>query len=68
MREERLRPQYLMNELKAIRNELRRVFMLVENRVVGVEVPSREDVNAIKKFEKERKTGKLKLIPLSKLK
>lgn len=68
MREEKLKPRYLMNELKAIRNELRRVSMLVESRVVGIENPTREDISDIRKFERERKIGKLKLIPLSKLK
>ncbi len=68
MREERLKPQYLMSELKAIKDELRRVSMLVENRVIGTEMPSREDVNAIREFEREKKIGKLKLIPLGKLK
>ncbi|MBI2547166.1 MAG: hypothetical protein HYW23_01830 [Candidatus Aenigmarchaeota archaeon] len=68
MREEKLKPNYLMNELKSIRNELRRVSMLVENRVVGTESPSREEANAIKEFEKVRKERKLELIPLSKLK
>lgn len=68
MRHEKLKPSYLMNELKEIRNELRKVSMLVENRVVGVENPTTEEINAIKEFERERKEGKLKLIPLNKLK
>ena len=67
-REEKLKPSYLMNELKSIRNELRKVSMLVESRVVGIETPNREDTIAIKEFERKRMAGKLKLIPLSKLK
>lgn len=68
MRHEKPRPSYLMDELKAIKSELRKVSMLVESRVVGMEVPSRGDVTAIKEFERDRKEGKLKLIPLNKLK
>ncbi|MBI2084858.1 MAG: hypothetical protein HYT70_04605 [Candidatus Aenigmarchaeota archaeon] len=68
MRHEKLKPRYLMDELKEIRNELRKVSMLVESRVVGVEAPTREDIVAIRGFENKRREGKLKLVPLSKLK
>ncbi len=64
---EKLKPSYL-TELKAIRNELRKVSMLVENRVVGLEAPTMEDISAINEFEKRRKSGKLKLVPFQKLK
>ncbi len=68
MRSEKLKPNFLMNELKAIKSELRKVSMLVESRVVGVEAPTREDLTAIKEFERERREGKLKLTSLNKLK
>ena len=50
MRDEKLKPSYLINELKSIKNELRKVSMLVESRVIGLETPTREDADAIKEF------------------
>ena len=68
MRYERLKPHYLLNELKAIKNELRKVSMIVESRVVGMVPPTKEEIRAIKEFEKEIKEGKIKTIPLNKMK
>ena len=40
---------------------------LVEERLVGYEEPTKEDVKAIKEYEAAKKTGKLTLVPLSEL-
>ena len=40
---------------------------LVEERLIGLEEPTPEDVAAIKKYETAKKTGKLTLVPLGDL-
>jgi hypothetical protein len=67
MRTERLRVRTLLNELEAIKSEIKKVSMMIESRLVGLEKPTLEEVKAIKEFEKRKKKGKLKLIPLSKI-
>jgi hypothetical protein len=67
MRTERLRVRTLLNELEAIKSEIKKVSMMIESRLVGLERPTLEEVKAIKEFEKRKKKGKLKLIPLSKI-
>jgi hypothetical protein len=56
-----------LNELAAIRSEIKKVSMMIESRLVGLERPTVEEVKIIKEFEKQKKKGKLKLIPLSKI-
>ena len=68
MRNERLKFNTLLNELAAIRTELEKISLLIESRLIGIEKPTIEEIRAIKEFERKRKEGKLKLIPLSKLK
>jgi hypothetical protein len=41
--------------------------MIVESRLLGQEIPTREEIESIKKFEKKRKEEKIKLIPLSEI-
>jgi hypothetical protein len=60
MRTERLRPRTLLNELSAIKSEIKKVSMIIESRLVGLERPTLEEVKAIKEFEKQKKKGKLK--------
>ena len=40
---------------------------LVEERLIGYEEPTKEDVGAIKEYEAAKKNGKLTLVPLSDL-
>ncbi len=40
---------------------------LVEERLIGFEDPTREDVEAIREYEAAKKNGKLTLVPLSDL-
>jgi hypothetical protein len=59
-------------ELKEIKSLLQKINRkvdglndLVEERLIGYEEPTKEDVEAIKEYESAKKTGKLTLIPLS---
>jgi hypothetical protein len=40
---------------------------LVEERLIGYEEPTKEDIEAIKEYEATKKNGKLTLMPLSDL-
>ena len=40
---------------------------LVEERLIGCEEPTKEDVEAINEYETSKKNGKLRLVPLSEL-
>jgi|YelNatPaOPRAMG01_1025707.scaffolds.fasta_scaffold30410_2 hypothetical protein len=68
MKIEKIKPNTLLNELAAIKSEIKKVSMIVESRLIGLEKPTKEEIKAIKKFEIEKKKGKLKLIPLEKIK
>jgi len=61
-------------ELKEIRRLLQKLNRkvdglndLVEERLIGYEEPTKEDVQAIKEYEAAKKNGKLTLVPLSEL-
>jgi hypothetical protein len=61
-------------ELKEIRSLLLKLNQkvdglneLVEERLIGYEEPTKEDVKAIKEYEAAKKNGKLTLVPLSDL-
>jgi 5-formyltetrahydrofolate cyclo-ligase len=65
---EKLKPQTLLEEIREIRNELKKVSAIIEARLIGFEIPTKEEIKAIREFEARRKRGKIKLIPLSKIK
>jgi len=56
----------LMREIKNIGYEVKRISVIVESRLVGFENPTTDDINVIREFERKKKEGKLKLIPISK--
>ncbi len=56
----------LMREMRSIRYEVKRISFIVESRLVGFENPTADDINVIREFERKKKEGKLKLIPISK--
>lgn len=56
----------IMREMRNLRYEVKRISIIVESRLVGFENPSAEDIKIIKEFERKKKEGKLKLIPISK--
>ena len=64
MRNEEPKIDNLLNELKEIKSEIRKALMIVESRLLGQEAPTKEEIKSIKRFEKKRKEGKIKLIPL----
>jgi hypothetical protein len=67
MRNEDLKIDNLLNELKEIKSEIRKVSTIVESRLLGEEMPTKEEIESIKRFEKKRKEGKIKLIPLKEI-
>jgi hypothetical protein len=48
--------------------KLRKLSTVIETRLIGVGAPSKEETKAIKEFETKRKSRKMKLVPLSKIK
>lgn len=60
-----------LNEIKSLllklSNKVDGLNDLVEERLIGYEEPTQEDVAAIKEYESAKKTGKLTLVPLSDL-
>jgi hypothetical protein len=65
---EKLKRQTLLEEIMEIRNELKKVSVIIETRLIGVDIPTKEEIKAIREFEARRKRGKIELIPLSKIK
>jgi len=68
MEKGKLRTNMLIDELAEMRTELRKISMIVENRLIGLEQPTRNDIQSIMKFESLKSSGKLKLIPLKEIK
>jgi hypothetical protein len=59
-------------ELKEIKSLLKKLYQkveglskLVEERLIGCEEPTKEDIAAIKKYDTAKKKGKLTLVPLA---
>jgi hypothetical protein len=67
MKNEDLKLDNLLNESKEIKSKIRKASMIVESRLSEQEEPTRKEIEAIKRFEKERKEGKIKLIPLKEI-
>lgn len=59
--------ELLMKEIKNLRHEIEAVFMVIENRLIGLETPTKDEKQAIAEFENQKKTGRLKLVPLSRV-
>lgn len=60
-----------LKEIKSLLQKLNRkvdgLNDLVEERLIGYEEPTNEDITAIKEYEATKKKGKLTLVPLSEL-
>ena len=54
----------VLEEVKLVRKKIERLEELVEERLVGYETPSDDEVEAIKDYEIEKKKKTLDLIPL----
>ena len=54
----------VLREVKAIREKLEKVEQIVEERLIGVEMPSEDEERAIKDYLKAKEKGDLRLVPL----
>ena len=54
----------VLREVKAIREKVEKVEDIVEERLIGVEEPSEDEVKAIKGYLKTKEKGRLQLVPL----
>ena len=54
----------VLKEVKLVREKIERLAELVEERLVGLEEPLNDEVDAINEYVKAKKKGSVKLIPL----
>jgi len=54
----------VLKEVKLVREKIERLEELVEERLVGLEEPLKDEVEAIKEYKEAKKKGNLKLIPI----
>ena len=52
-------------EIKLVRERMERLEELVEERLIGSEEPTADEVKAIEEYQESKRKGDLKLIPLS---
>ena len=55
-------------EIKLVRERMERLEELVEERLIGSEEPTADEVKAIEEYQESKRKGDLKLIPLSEVK
>jgi hypothetical protein len=54
----------VLKEVRLVREKVERLEELVEERLVGLEEPSKDEVKAIKEYMKAKERGRVKLIPI----
>jgi len=54
----------VLKEVKLVREKVERLAELVEERLVGLEEPLNDEVEAIKEYVKAKEKGSVKLMPL----
>jgi len=54
----------VLREVRAIREKIERVEEIVEERLIGVEEPSKDEEKAIKDYLKAKAKGDIQLVPL----
>ena len=54
----------ILEELRAIREALERIEALLEERLIGIEEPLPDEVEAIKEYEADKKSDRVKLVKL----
>ncbi len=54
----------VLKEVKLVREKVERLEELVEERLIGLDEPLEDEIEAIKKYKKAKKKGSMKLIPL----
>lgn len=57
----------IVDEIRALRGKIDKLENIVEKRLVGEASPDKYEKRAISEFEKKRKSGKAKFIPLSEI-
>ncbi|MCE4598623.1 MAG: hypothetical protein F7C81_00285 [Desulfurococcales archaeon] len=56
--------ELLYKELRELRSILERIEALLEERLIGIEEPLSDEVEAIREYEDDKKRGKVELIDL----
>jgi len=54
----------VLEEVKVVREKLERLEGLVEERLVGLEEPLKDEVKAIEEYNEAKKKGKLRLVSI----
>ena len=54
----------VLKEVKLVREKVERLEELIEERLIGLEEPLKDEVEAIKEYKEAKKKGNLKLIPI----
>ncbi len=57
----------IMKEIRVIRGKIDKLENIVEKRLIGEGKPDKYEKKAVAEFEKKRKSGKLKFVPLAEL-
>jgi len=58
----------VLKEVKLVREKVERLEELVEERLVGLEEPSKDEVRAIKEYMKAKEKGSVELVSLEDVK
>ncbi|MEB3780827.1 MAG: hypothetical protein GSR85_11475 [Desulfurococcales archaeon] len=56
--------ELLYKELRELRSILERIEALLEERLIGIEEPLSDEVEAIREYEDDKKRGKVELVDL----
>lgn len=54
----------ILEEIRAIRGVLERIETLLEERLIGIEEPLPDEIEAIKEYEADKKSDRVKLVKL----
>ena len=54
----------VLNEVRLVREKVERLEELVEERLIGLEEPSEDEVKAVKEYLKAKEKGSVELIPV----
>lgn len=57
----------IIDEIRVLRGKIDKLEDIVEKRLVGETKPDRYEKKAVSEFEKKRKSGRAKFIPLSEI-
>jgi hypothetical protein len=54
----------ILEEIRSLKAMLERIEALLEERLIGIEEPLPDEIEAIKEYENEKKSGKVELLRL----